>query len=140
MPMKSRSARPAIARHAHHARPGRVSIGRAMSCVIAYRLGRDSADGRMADPLQVEDAWPGAELLEDVVGAAALRQGGDPARRVAQVAEDDRRRRARLLAGGADLAVGERPPGELDGALARLDALHAQAALLHDAARAHGDV
>src|SRR6185437_3621930 len=59
---------------------------------------------------------------------------------VVQIAEDDRVRRAGLLAGGDDLAVLDRAVFLVRRDLGLLDALHAVRALLHDATRADRDI
>src|SRR5205807_10291019 len=61
-------------------------------------------------------------------------QLGDPALRIIDVAEDDGVRRARLLAGRADLAVANAALLLFGLDLRGVDALHAVRALLHDAA------
>src|SRR6266540_4857358 len=60
--------------------------------------------------------------------------------RVVRVAEDDRLRRARLRAGGHDLAVRDLPPLVARATLGEADALDTEGALLHDPARADRDV
>ena len=65
---------------------------------------------------------------------------GDLAVGIVQVAEDDRLRRARRLAGGHDFAVADRPVLLLGLDARGVDALHAVRALLHHAAAADRDV
>src|SRR5262245_39059321 len=52
------------------------------------------------DLAQIRDGRPRADLLEDVIGPRRTGELGRVARLVLQVAERDRLRRARLLAGG----------------------------------------
>src|SRR5205085_292545 len=89
----------------------------------------------------MDHARPGADLVQHAVGARRAAQLGDRARLVLEVAEGDRLRRARLLAGGEDVAV---PHAALlvtmRVVLAGDDPLYAHRALLHDAELAHGDI
>src|SRR5207248_6409518 len=61
--------------------------------------------GRPHHLLQMDHARPRADLVQHAVGARRAAQLGDRARLVLEVAEGDRLRRARLLAGGEDVAV-----------------------------------
>src|SRR5256885_14001705 len=120
--MPSRSSRPstAIANSTYHSLPGLPSIGAAMSAVTCLRVGEPviqrgsmtpSGSLSMANLLEVGDVGPGAEILEDAVGALAAHVLGDPAVRVVEIAEHDRVGRADLLARGLDLAVLDRLAG-----------------------------
>ena len=81
------------------------------------------------------------ELAEQRVVARLGLQLRDAAVRIVQVAEHDRLGRAGLLAGGLDLAVADAAVlASRRRSCARVDALHAVGALLHDAAAAHRDV
>src|SRR5450755_642245 len=78
------------------------------------------------------------QLRQDLVAARAGRQLGRPALGIVQVAEHDGLRGTRLLACRPDHSVARNltaPPGP---GLALLDALHAEAAFLHDPARPDG--
>src|SRR5437868_15206575 len=94
----------------------------------------------MIDLLQVDHSRVRVELLEDVIRAAILRELRHGPLRIGGVAERDRARwtrrgaRGRELV-GAKLAVLERGP-----ILRLANALHAEAALLHDTLAAHGHV
>src|SRR4051812_36288266 len=90
--------------------------------------------------LEVTDLRPRPELVEQAVGARTREQPRDPALRIAEVAERDGLRGAGLLARGAHVAVAEPLPTLQREVLAKLDPLHAERALLHHPARAHGDV
>src|SRR3989454_7589874 len=84
------------------------------------------------DLLQVGDGGPRPDLFQDVIGARRVGEPHDGALRILEIAEGDRSRGARLLAGGQDVAV---PHGALRVTrvvLARDDALNAHRALLHD--------
>src|SRR5215510_2044703 len=107
--MPSRSSRPsaANAKHTYHSLPGRPSIGWAMSAVICLSVGdpaiqRGSAtpSGRlsMANFLEVGHVGPGAQIVEDSVGARAVGALRDLAVQVVEIAEHDRVGRAYLLA------------------------------------------
>src|ERR1041385_3610355 len=146
--MPSRSSRPsaAIAKHTYHSLPGRPSIGCAMSAVTCFSVGdpvihRGSAtpSGRlsMTNLLEVRHVGPGTEILEDTVGTLAAHALREAAVRVVEIAEHDRVGRTDLLAGRLDLAVLDRLAGLDRGVLGDVDALDAEAALLHHAARPH---
>ena len=94
----------------------------------------------VAHARQVDRARAGADLVQQIVATRVgvkLRHLGV---RVVQRTEHDRARRAALLAGGLQLTVEDDPPLDAGGDALALDALHAVRALLHDAARADGDV
>src|SRR5215475_6782466 len=148
-------ALPATAKHAYHSRPGLPSIGAAMSTVIWWSVGEPmvhcgsvapSDSLSMANLLEVSDVGAGAEVFEDAVGALTVHQLPDPAVLVVEIAEHDRVGRAHLLAGGLDLAILQLDLAVLQlagldrGVLGGGDPLHAQAALLHHAARPHRDI
>src|SRR5207245_11235393 len=80
---------------------------------------------------------PGTEPLQEHVVARLWLEAPDTAPLVVQVAEHDRVRRARLLAGGHHLAVAHAPPGLLGVDPRADDPLHAVGALLHHAAAPH---
>src|ERR1051325_12176537 len=122
--MPSRSSRPsaAIAKHAYHSLVGLPSIGWAMSAVTCLSVGdpdihcgsmTPSGSLSMANLLEVGNVGPGAEVVEDLVGALAVHELVSAAVRVVEIAERDRVGRAHLLACRLDLAVLHR--------LARLD-------------------
>ena len=69
-----------------------------------------------------------------------LRQPRDFAIGIVQIAEDQGLGRAGLRAGGIEFAVLQLALFRFGLNLGRLDALHAERALLHDADAAHGDV
>src|SRR5512140_3281206 len=87
---------------------------------------------------QVGDRRPHAEILQDLVAAVAPREHGHAAVLVFEVAEDDGLCGAGRRAGGDDLPVAEGPVLALGLHPRVVDALDAEGALLHDAARAHG--
>ena len=93
---------------------------------------------------QVSRARTNAEFRQSAVVAGVVLQLGDAAFFVVDVAEDDRLRRAGLLAGGLQRAVDDRRFDAVgDAVLLRVDAgvvdpLDAVGALLHDAAVADG--
>src|SRR5690606_20859639 len=94
--------------------------------------GRAAAEerARVAQPREVAQARPHAELFEELVAAGVALHARDTGVRVREVAEDDRVRRADLLAGGLDLAVADLAAFEAGEALGRADPLHAERALL----------
>src|ERR1043165_10034159 len=94
----------------------------------------------MANLLEVGDIGASPEILEDAIRALAAHVLRDLAVRIVEIAEHDRVSRADLLARGLDLTVLDRRAGLDRGVLGRGDALDAQAALLHNAARGHRDV
>src|ERR1041384_4415018 len=152
MPSRSSRQSAAIAKQTYHSLPGRPSIGWAMSAVICLSVGdpvihRGSVapSGRLsiANLLEVGHVGPGAQIVEDAVGALAAHPLRDLAVRIVEIAEHDRVGRAHLLARRLDVAVADRRRwlAALDrGVLGGGDALDAQAALLHHAARPHRDV
>src|SRR4029453_12549220 len=111
-----------------------------MLVLAAGRLGLRERGVRIAQPRLVGRARARVEVLEQGVGAVARARLGDAARQVDEVAELDRLRRARLLAGGLGVAVLELAAAQARVDLGRAQALHAVGALLHHAARAHGHV
>src|ERR1044071_7383186 len=130
--MRSRRPRAATAKQIHQRRPGRPASGRSMSSVMRWSAGSPSIQGAsvevcMPHLLQVMDAGPGAELLEDAIGPRAPPKPRDAAVRVGQIAELDGARREGLRAGGLDVAVGEPPAGARRVVLGGLNALNAQA-------------
>src|SRR5262249_57955392 len=80
------------------------------------------------------------EILQQPEAPATPRQPRDARLGVGAVAEHDRFGRARGRARRLRLAVADGPTSVLRGAGGFLDALHAERALLHDAATAHRDV
>src|SRR5581483_4109440 len=99
-------------------------------------------DRRVAvgQPRRIGRARPGVELFEQRVVERAGLAPAYLAVRVVKVAEDDRFGRAGLLAGGPDLAVGDRAVVAVGGDLRLADALQAVGAFLHHPAAAHGDL
>ena len=80
---------------------GRRAHASAPPSLAARRLGAD-------DLLEIGHAGPRAELVEHVVAPRRVRQLGDHRLAVLPVPEGDGLRRARLLAGGLDVAVAHR--------------------------------
>src|ERR1019366_2110499 len=95
---------------------------------------------RINDRGHIRGTWAGVEIGKYLVAALVGTQFCNPALFVVDVAEGDGRGRARLLAGGYDFAVAYRTVLLVRIDLGFVDALHAVAALLHSAARTHGDV
>src|ERR1700722_3380382 len=83
---------------------------------------------------------PRIQIAEHLVAALVCNQFGHFAGLVIDVAEGDGGGRARLLAGGDDFAVGNGAIFLVGLDARRGDALHTEAALLHDAAGTHADV
>src|SRR5262245_33189779 len=141
------SAAPEAARHPYQPAPGRVSRGRAMSSLIACsdgapstqsgRTDQESSDRNsvtvsrlmnvmgcgfaVPDFRQVANAGPGAEVVQQHVVPRAPAAARQCTVRILRVAEDNRFRRACLLTGRLNLAVGNggarlcsRRPGVLD--------------------------
>src|SRR5262245_27702331 len=90
--------------------------------------------------LQIDNARTRAELFEQAEATARLCELRDAAGRVTQIAEDDDLRRARLGAGRLNLTVAHASLLVLGRVLRAAYALHAEGALLHDAARAERDI
>src|SRR5579875_1934372 len=103
----------------------------AMLCKLRVRV--DHA-GRVRSP-RTE-----VEIGEHLVIALFSFAPDHPAVRIVQVAEDDRVGWARLLASSQDLAILDRAIVLVGVDFDGLNALHAVAALLHDAARTHRDI
>src|SRR5262245_22931579 len=76
-----------------------------MLALAPGRLGLRERGVRVAQPRLVGGARARVEVLEQRVGAVVLARLADLALQVDEVAELDRLRRARLLAGGAGVAV-----------------------------------
>src|SRR4029079_3037336 len=103
-------------------------------------LGLSQLGVGVTDARQVDGARARADLVQQVVAARIRVQLRHLRVRVVQRAEDDGAGRAALLASGEQLAVLDRASLDARGDALALDALHAVRALLHDAARADGDV
>ena len=82
----------------------------------------------------------GAEFSEQLGGSIGARQPRNFAIRVIQVAENHRRGRARLHAGGIEFAIFQLALFAFRLDLRGANALHAKGAFFHDADTAHGDV
>src|SRR3954469_9686681 len=80
------------------------STGCRLSATLFTQLRVHVADGR-----EIGGARPRVELAEQRVVALLLLELRDTARRIVDVAEDDRVSGARLLTGGLHLAVANRP-------------------------------
>src|SRR4030095_560982 len=96
--------------------------------------------GGVADGREVGRPRPRLEVREEAVVAHARLHLGDAALGIVLVAEDDRFRGTRGLAGGLDLPVLDLPALVARVGARAVDALHAVRALLHDPAAAHRDV
>src|SRR5438874_5282847 len=116
----------------------RRSTGAAAAEWYGSRAGRSGSC--VPDLCEVRDVGPRAELFEHAIPPLLPAQSRHAAARIREVAEDDGVGRADLLARRLDVPVGDGASVALGLELARLNALHAQAALLHHAARADGDV
>src|SRR5262245_28997206 len=87
----------------------------------------------VANRTQVGRAWTRVQLAEQRVVPRLGLQPGDAARRIVQIAEDDRVGGTDLLTRRLDLAVADRTIFFFGVDLRLVDALHAVGALLHHA-------
>src|SRR2546425_2601079 len=92
------------------------------------------------DASEIRDRRPGVQAGEHVIAARVTRQLVDARVAVVEIAEDDRFGRARLLAGGHDVAIADVAILESRLILRATDALHAERALFHHALLAHRDI
>src|SRR6185295_15064557 len=112
--------------------PGAISRSASVWCVSCRSgLATRHLRVRVPDRRQIGGAGPRVELGQQAVVAGLGLQQADPAPLVVDVAEDDGLGGARLLAGGADLAVRDGPVLVLRGDAGLVDPLHAVGALLH---------
>src|SRR5262245_20301982 len=96
--------------------------------------------GSLALAAQVRHLWTRADILEQLVAARRSRESRHLALGIFEITEHERFRRARLHAGWLNVAVPELALLSFCLNRHRLDALHAERALLHHADRAQRDV
>src|SRR5436305_10579804 len=118
--------------------PGLFSSVAMLSSLGRVRLAQRGA--RIAQLREIGGARARVDVLEQPVVERIGLQLRHLRLRVVDVAEDDRPRRAALLAGGLEPVRRDRLMVDLGLDLRRLDALHTVGALLHHAAHAHRHV
>src|SRR5581483_5326608 len=89
---------------------------------------------------EIRRARPRIELAQQGVIERRTFGSADLARRIGEIPEADRARRARGLASRHDVAVGQRPSAGIGVAARRCDALYAKSTLFHHARAAHRDL
>src|SRR5256886_17135778 len=92
------------------------------------------------DASEIRERRRGVQAGEYVIGARVARQLVDARVAFVEIAEDDRFGRARLRAGGHDVAIADVAILESRLILRATDALHAERALFHHALLAHRDI